>query len=153
MNATNQAVVIAVDHKYDDNNGAYSIAWLWDGSSVWTENYANGYNGGKFDDLEVNASTDQIKAAGDWYELNSNDVSLNANGTPMFVGCTVTLSRSRKAPNKTPIKVLSFVKGGYDPRFNNHIPDQIVVDVDGDRVKVNASCVKDVVKFTRPWWG
>lgn len=145
--ATFSPVVVAIDHCYNDNDGAYSIAFLWDGESVTSDCFANGHNQGRFDDVKVNASEQQKADAANWWQANK----LQAHKEEL-IGCTVVLQRSRKAPNKTPLLVVNYDAGGYNARFNQYDPEQIAVNIDGAIVWVSIGCVKEVVKGKRPWW-
>ena len=140
-------VVVAIDHRYNDNDGAYSVAFFWDGESVTSDCFADGYNQGRFDDVKVNATTEQKAAAADWWQANN----LQAHGKELL-NCTVMLQRSRKAPNKTPLLVVDYDAGGYNARFNQYDPEQVAVNVNGNIVWVSIGCIKDVVKGKRPWW-
>ncbi|QFT40083.1 MULTISPECIES: hypothetical protein [unclassified Vibrio] len=144
--------VVWVDHRYNDNDGAYSIAVIWTGSSIRQENYSNGYNNVAFNAAEVNATQEQIETAAQWYIDNCKDTSMR-DGHSTFIDCTVTLTRSRKAPNNTPLRVVNFSKGGFDDRYGHGQPDEICVKLDdGETVWVSLGCLKEVVKYAAPIW-
>lgn len=146
------SVVVAVDHKYNDNDGAYSIAVVWDGSVAVSHNYSNGYNGVKFDAAVKDATDEQVKAAAEWYINTYKDISEDHRGNPTFIGCTVTLSRSRKAPNKTPLKVTKYAAGGYNKRYGCWDQPKVCVDVQGQPVWVSVGCISEVLQGDTPWW-
>lgn len=138
-------VVVGVESKYCSNNGAYELAYVWTGKDVRIENYANAYNQGAHDDAVVNASPEQVKAAGDWWESYSNERNNS------YDGCTVILSRSRKAPNKVPLKVIQSEPAYYND-YNQRVDAQIHVELEAGSVWVNQSCIAEVVKVPRPFW-
>lgn len=142
-------VVVGIEHCYNDSNGSYSLAYVWNGKVIRIENYANGYNNGSFDDARVNATREEIKRAGDWYEFNQKD---NAGGT--YVGCVVSLRRCRKAKNCVPLKVESFVRGEYNTRHGRYEGSRVFVrGVDGsENAWVSVGCIHQVLKGVRPFW-
>lgn len=101
LNVTFAPVVVAVEELYDHSNGNYEIAYLWNGVQVTTA-------GGMYsrETFTVNATADQIAAAAQWTKVNTEykpTYSKHINGGRggfTYVGCVVTLARSRKAPNK-----------------------------------------------------
>ena len=141
------SVVVGIDDRYNDNDGAYHLAHVWDGQSVIVHNYANGYNKGAYYDAEVNATVEQKMEAAEWWRDNCKE-------TENYWDCVVVLQRSRKAPNKVPLKVVSYDAGGYNGYYNQHDPEQIQVEIekDADYAWVNASCVKQVIKGRDPFW-
>ncbi|MDK9793711.1 hypothetical protein [Vibrio sp. D431a] len=139
-------VVVGIDEKYNSNDGAYSIAYVWSGKEVRVVNYANGYNNRSWRDAEVNATPEQIKAAGDWCELDTD------SRITSLLGCTVVLGGSRKAPNKVPLKVFDFQDGYFDEQYRHHVAAKVLVETENGRVWVGESCVKEVVKHPRPFW-
>ncbi len=144
-------VVVAIEHLHDDSNGAFSLATVWDGSSLREISYANAYNRGSFDDAEVNANTEQKRAASVWYVENKEDIKMIGNHAS-YIGCKVVLSRSRKAPNGTPLLVVNFSAGGYNEQFRCHEPSKIAVETEDSIVWVSASTIKSVVEYAAPWW-
>lgn len=142
-------VIVAVEEKYNENNGAYQIAHAWDGERVERV-------GGMYEQVMycVNATPDQFKAASEWAKANAeanptnnwNKYCYNGRGAFTFIDCIVTLKRSRKAPNGTPLKVVNFLEAGYNARFNNHVAERVEV-TDGESTWiVSSGCIDEVVK-------
>ncbi|MCG9575410.1 hypothetical protein L1D14_04085 [Vibrio tubiashii] len=149
----NNEVVVGIDHRYNDNDGAYSIAHIWTGNGIRQVNYANGYNNGSFQDAEINASQSQIDAAADWYINNVKDLSYR-DGSYTYLGCVVLLARSRKAPNNQPLKVCGYLKGGYSEKYGHWVNDSIQVEIcDNNFTWVSTGCIKKIVKSAPPFWG
>lgn len=147
MNAPNQVtqtrpVVVAINEGYTDNNGSTSTAVWWNGVAIHNECYADGYNGGSFDDRRVNASHEQIKAAADEYQRTSGDI---CNRT--YIGCVVKLTRARKAPNRTPLEVVDH----QAPKYRQN--ERICVEAPIGRMWVSIGCVESVVSYRAPSWG
>jgi hypothetical protein len=147
-------VVIAVSHKYDDNNGAYSVATIWDGNQLSEVNYAIGYNGGSYDDAVVDATPEQIAVAAKHYIDECKSTGTDCQGNTTFVGCVVTLARSRKAPNRVPLKVVEYSEACYDAYYNTHRGAEILVQglEEYSPVWVSINCVSKVITGQAPWW-
>lgn len=141
MATLNSAVCVAKNEGYDNSMGAYTEFYFWDGEQVTTE-------GGMYSDVaynaySVDATIDQIEAAGKWVQENA-EVKFSGD----FYGCTVILARSRKAPNGVELEVVDHIIN----RFGN---EEIAVMVEGSKVWVSANTVKDIVKLPaakRPLW-
>ncbi len=157
MSLFNTPVCVAVEDKYSDNNGAWTVFTFFDGQEFTTK-------GGMYQDLrhnayQVNATIKQLRKAS-IIALEQAPEGHNYNryagngGTDTYVGCLVKLKRSRKAPNNTELKVLEWFDGGYSGRYNNYIPDQIRVTDGSQRWIVSASCISEVVKGVKesPFW-
>lgn len=146
-------VCVAADHCYDDSMGAYVVAYLWDGEKVTREGgiYQN------TDYTSANATIEEKRAASVWLESNI-DYSANYNKyakCDTYVGCIVTLKRSRKAPNNVPVKVIDFIDGGYNSRFNSYESEKVVVETEqGERFTVSYGCIDTLVKGIQkfPYW-
>lgn len=145
------SVVVAVDHKYNDNDGAYSIAYVWDGEQVVPHTYADGYNKVSYTAAVKDATKEQVDAAAEWYVNVRKDTSVRGTRAT-FIGCTVSLQRSRKAPNGVPVQVLDYVAGGYNRQYNRRDPEQIKVKAGECTYWVSTGCVKEVIKGDSPWW-
>lgn len=156
----NKIVCVAVDHKYSDNNGAWSEFYLFDGVNVWTE-------GGMYSDLayntyEVDASHEQIVEAAKIANAkksptnNYNKYANNRSGAYTYVGCIVKLSRSRKAPNKRDLKVVAFHDRFFNSHFNSWVNESIdLIDEEGNRYdSVSTNCISEVVQgvIENEWW-
>lgn len=147
------SVVVAIEHKYNDNDGAYSVAWVWDGETLTNESYANGYNNMAFDAAEVDASPEQIKLAAEAFAMGKLDMSRgHFSQYNTYIGCVVKLKRSRKAPNNVELMVVDHTDAYYDRTWNRHVDAQIAVMVEGVKVWVSKACVNEVVKGAYPWW-
>lgn len=154
-----KTVCIAVDHKYSDNDGAWSVFYMWDGEKVFTE--GGMYSVLAYDAYEVDATREQLEAASDWarantpYGNNWNKYANNRLGAYTFVGCIVTLARSRKAPNKTPLKVVAHHDRYFDQRFGNWVDEKVTVkDESGETYTVSIGCIKEVIQGVQnlPFW-
>lgn len=140
-------VVVAVDDRYNDNNGAYQIAYLWDGETVYTE-------GGIYCDkvYTVNCSVEQKEAAINW-KIENTELSIPYNkycyggrGARTYIGCTIKLAKSRKAPNKVELKVTAFHESYYDGYYNQHVGEKITVTDGNNSWVVSSNCIAEVVK-------
>lgn len=138
-------VCVAVDDKYSDNNGPYQVAYFWDGEKVEQR-------GGMYDHAVYSADcTDaQLKAAAEWMIANTSE-SANWNkycyggrGANTYIGCTVKLTRSRIAPNNTPLKVIAFYESEYNGSYKT--PERVVVTDGHERWAVSSGCIKELVK-------
>lgn len=150
------SVCVAVESKYNDNNGAYDIGYFFDGHSVSVE--SNLYSDKLF---KVDATPEQIRKASIAYmedEKNAdyapNKYLHNGRRGNTFIGCKVVLQRSRKAPNKVELLVTDFYEGGYNSRFGGYEADKIKVTDGADSWVVSVSCIKDVTKKVteKPFW-
>lgn len=139
------SIVLAREEKYNDNNGAFSLAYLWDGKKVSIKNYANGYDGLYHDHYKVNATDEQKKSAVEWYINTAQNISGD------ITGCVVILKRSRKAENKKELTVLDWMPSGYDGDYWKD--EQIkVIGKNNDEVWVSANCIDKYVKGLPPKW-
>lgn len=145
------SVVVATEDKYNDNDGAYHLAYVWNGETVSIVNYSNGYNNVPYNAAVKDANPYQVEDAVNWWINVRKDLSYR-NGNPTFIGCVVTLQRSRKAPNKTPLKVINHELGGYNSYYMQHDPERVCVEHEGQAIWVSVGCIKEVVQGARPWW-
>lgn len=146
------SVVVAIDSKYNDNDGAYHLAYVWNGETLEVVNYSNGRNLA-FDAAVKDATPEQVAEAAGYFAANKMDLSKLGFDTT-YIGCTVILARSRKAPNKTPLRVVNWRKGGYNSYNNQHDPERVCVALpDSDDVAwVNVGCIKEITRGCPPWW-
>lgn len=155
------SVCVAVDHKYDDSMGSYSIFYMFDGEKVSIE--GGMYSNMSFDHYTVNATDEQICEAAKVYNDSveeSNNYNKYANGGTgayTYVGCIVKLSRSRKAPNKKELKVVAFNDRYYNDYYGNWVSETIdLLDEETGTVYQNISigCIKEVVQGVKEeiWW-
>lgn len=136
-------VVLAIDSRYNDNDGATDWAIVWGGGEVYSVCIASGYvNLGK---ATADATKDQRADAVEWYVCNHKDYKT-------LVGCTVKLKGSRKAPNREPLLVLDFMDSFFDSRYYRRSPEMVKVEVSGKGVWVASSCVNEVVRVRPPYW-
>lgn len=143
-----EKVIVCVEQCYSDNNGAFDVVYYWDGESVETETLTESSAASS---PSVNATRLQKMEAGDWMRVNSKDINVR-NGVATYIGCTVILQRSRKAPNKIELEVINHKDREWNQNYMRYDDDQICVNVDGVSVWVSTGCIKDVVKYRRPWW-
>lgn len=145
---------VAIDHKYDESMGAYIVAYLWDGERVFKE-------GGIYQDTDyatVTATQEEKLAASKWVEQNTEE-GANYNKYARcntFVGCIVTLKRSRKAPNKKPLKVTGFHDRYYSDHFMTWVDEKVdcLDEETGISYTVSIGCVNELVKGVKslPFW-
>lgn len=151
----NNPVCIFADDRYDDSMGAYTVFTLFDGESVYTE-------GGIYSDLAYNHYTvtgDEaiIRQASQVWEKSAkrkNGIYNKYAGRLHFKGCTVTLKRSRKAPNNTPLKVIADIDGGYNSRFNTYDSDKLEVTDGVNSWIVSLGCLNEIIEgvYDFPLW-
>jgi hypothetical protein len=149
-------VCLFADHKYNDNNGAFTVFTLFDTKTKQFSTEGGIYSDLAFDHYEPTSDLDVIF-----------DASNRCNPTPQngvynkyasryhYTGCIVSLKRSRKAPNNTPLEVIGDRDGGYNSFYNNYQPDEILVKLDnGDQVWVSAGCINEILKgvLVFPLW-
>ena len=154
-----ETVCLAVDHKYDESNGSYSVFYMWDGEKVTTE--GGMYSQLAYNHYSVNATEEQIKAASDHVRETAEEGHCYAKyanggqGAYTYVGCVVKLSRSRKAPNNVELKVVGYTDRFFNEKFGNWVEAKItVVDTMGEEYDVSVGCIKEVVKGVKklPFW-
>ena len=152
MTKLNTPVVVAVDERYNDNNGAYQDVYVWDGETV-------SMIGGMYCNktYSVNCTADQFEAAKQWQRDNTpetipyNKYCYNRRGAQTWIGCVVKLARSRKAPNKVELRVTDFHEAYYDTRFNNHVAEQVTVTDGQQSWTVSSNCINELVKGVKEY--
>jgi hypothetical protein len=140
----NSLVVVNVEGRYSDNNGAYDIVSHWNGSEIATETL-----GGYTDKPtpSVNATIEQKHEAALWYKANVKKETSKAFGHKFIVG------GSRKVARGTIVTLLSYNEGGYDSRFNNYVQDTVTVQLeDGSTQTISPNCLKTWVEGVFPYW-
>lgn len=150
-------VIVAIDECYNDNWGSYDVIYIYDKfSNKLRSEVVNGMNPLNKYSFEVDGTDEDIQKAGEIYAIEKWDLSRQSsyNGNEnTYIGCEVILSRSRKAPNKVPLKVTNYYPSYYDNKFNNRVPSAImVVDKDGNEYVTSTSCIKEVIKGAYPFW-
>lgn len=135
--------VVAIEDRYNDNDGDTRWAVVWNGDRVNTVCVNSGFI--DLGEVVVNASEEDRDNAAKWWVDNAID-------TKLLEGCVVKLKRSRKAPNGVELRVLRHYKAHFDNINYREVPEQITVDVDGEAVTVSASCINEIVKGNKPWW-
>lgn len=137
-------VVVNVEDKYSDNNGAYDVVSYWDGEAIVTETLT-GYT----DKVTpaVNATSEQKAAAAAWYKANIQKEIRKACGHKFIVG------GSRKVSKGNVVTLLSYNEGGYDSRFNNYVSDSVTVrTAQGETYNISPNCLKTWIEGTLPYW-
>jgi len=138
----NNLVVVNVEGRYSDNNGAYDVVSYWNGSEITTETL-----GGYTDKVtpKINATSEQKHEAAAWYKANvKKDVS-KAIGHKFIVG------GSRKISKGAIVTLLSYNEGGYNGGY--YIQDTVTVkSADGDTYKISPNCLKTWVEGVLPYW-
>lgn len=120
----NSKVVVGIRHRYNDNDGAYHVAYFLsdDKKKLYTKMYSDGYNGIPHDAVSVNASEADIEIARKIYV----DKNMSMDDNDSIIGCTVILSHSRKAPNNVELLVTNWHETQYN-RFGQKVPNTIDV--------------------------
>lgn len=138
----NNLVVVNVEGRYSDNNGAYDVVSFWDGSEITTETL-----GGYTDKVtpSVNATIEQKASAAAWYKANvKKDVS-KSFGHKFIVG------GSRKVTKGTIVTLLSYNEGGYNGGY--YIQDTVTVKTEqGETHNISPNCLKTWVEGVFPYW-
>jgi hypothetical protein len=140
----NNSVVVNVEERYSDNNGAYDVVSYWDGSEITTETL-----GGYTDKPtpSVNATIEQKALAAAWYKANVKKEISKAYGHKFIVG------GSRKVSKGVIVTLLSYNEGGYSSRFNNYVQDSVLVQLeDGSTQTISPNCLKTWVEGVFPYW-
>lgn len=138
-------VVVNVEERYSDNNGAYDVVSYWDGLEITTETLT-----GNTDKItpSVNATNFQKHEAAYWYKANIQKETSKAIGHKFIVG------GSRKIAKGVIVELLSYNVGGYDSRFNNYVSDSVTVKTEqGETYNISTNCLKTWVEGTLPYWG
>jgi len=139
--------------------GAYTVFYFFDGETVTTKGSI--YNPLSFNEYEVNATPEEIYSDSlkvlnqleDGYCYNK--YADNRNGANTFIGCVVSLKRSRKAPNGKPLKVLE-----YNDRFYNgsYWIDSSIDLIDSETgltyTNISVNCITEVITGVKeiPFW-
>ena len=140
----NNSVVVNVEGRYSDNNGAYDVVSYWDGSEIITETL-----GGYTDKPtpSVNATIEQKHEAALWYKANVKKEISRAFGHKFIVG------GSRKVSKGAIVTLLSYNEGGYDSRFNSYVQDTVTVQLeDGSTQTISPNCLKTWEEGVLPYW-
>lgn len=138
----NSLVVVNVEEKYSDNNGAYDVVSFWDGSEITTETL-----GGYTDKVtpSVNATKEQKANAALWYKANIKKETSKAFGHKFIVG------GSRKVTKGAIVTLVSYNEGGYNGGY--YIQDTVTVQLeDGSTQTISPNCLKTWVEGVLPYW-
>lgn len=152
MNKLSKPVVVSVDECYNENNGSYQVAYLWDGESVTTEGgiYCNKL-------YSVDCTPEQLQSAIEWQRENTpltipyNKYCYNRLGAHTYIGCVVKLKRSRLAPNGVELTVTDFHESYYCQRFNQTVTEKITVTDGNESWVVSSGCIADVVRGVKEY--
>lgn len=143
-------VIVGINEYYSDNNGAWEVIVLWDGTSV---SLAGSCYEIVSRDIAPWGTKEQIAAAAEWVANNCIDVGYKGYlGVNTYIGCVVELKRSKAAPNGVPLTVVDYIPETYSEFLGCKISAKIVVDVNGKLVKVSPNCVNKVIKGRYPHW-
>ena len=140
----NNVVVVNVEGRYSDNNGAYDVVSYWNGSEITTETL-----GGYTDKPtpSVNATIQQKTLAALWYKANVQKEISKAFGHKFIVG------GSRKVAKGAIVTLLSYNEGGYSSRFNSYVQDSVTVKTEqGETYNISPNCLKTWVEGVFPYW-
>jgi len=138
----NSLVVVNVEEKYSDNNGAYDVVSYWDGEAITTETLTG--NNDKITP-SVNATSFQKKDAAEWYKANVQKETSKAFGHKFIVG------GSRKVARGTIVALLSYNEGGYNGGY--YTQDTVTVLTEqGETHNISPNCLKTWVEGTLPYW-
>lgn len=154
LNLTDSQYVVARDQKYSENNGAWVRAIVYD-----EEKREVFYVGGVYASLELNdpgfqkmASEKQVKAANKIWQHTKMDCGTLQDETT-YIGCIVTLTRSRHATNNIPLLVTNFKDKHWSSK-GYMVPPRIEVEhlVTLERNWVNRNCIQEVIAGKSAWW-
>lgn len=154
------AVVVAIEQQYSDNNGAYPVLCMYDTK----EDFFFFESGMYQPDLEcsVNPENDKrrepelVAKAASAYRRQLIDLA-HRDGNDTLIGCIVTLSRSRKAPNKVELKVVDYMPRMWNNAYCRYDDAKVAVLVEHheapvQKVWVSRSCVDKVILGKAPFW-
>lgn len=153
----NSEVIVGVDEKHNDNNGAFCLVWLFDEQAnclrrvtVSGTKYPE-YLGATFDVVD---NAEIISKAREAYRKTEKDCSYRVSiGTETYTDCLVVLKRSRKAPNKTPLRVIGYKEGGFNNCFGTYETPQIQVkDAKGVLYLTSVKTISEVLEGKNPCW-
>jgi hypothetical protein len=152
--------LIATDHKYSENNGAWNEYHCWNGSEVVVIGGMYDHQDNDRERITGDATETELELARAWILANTeerptyNKYCYNMRGAYTYLYCVVTLARSRKAPNKTPLKVVEFFESYYDRKFNQQVAEKITVTDGSTSWTVSSNCIDQLVKGTKklPFW-
>jgi hypothetical protein len=150
-NSINSIVCVAADHSYDESMGAFTTFTLFDTVNNSLSTKGGMYSDLSFDAYTVDATDSQIKQATKIYMESAKELSFEIN----YIDCIVTLKRSRKAPNKKPLKVIGYAESYYNGTFYTNETINLEDTVTGETFfNVSTSCIKDIVKGVKkaPYW-
>ena len=142
-NIMKNSQIVGINERYSDNDGATSTAYFVENGELKSELFASGY-GGRFDDYTAEASKFTKLRAICLYrnpETNALDIDFN-------IGSVVTLKRSRKLPNNTPLTICEIVEpyyNGYD-----YTTLQYGFRVGKEIFYTSANCLAKHVKYPAP---
>lgn len=152
-------VVVAIEHLYNDNDGAYSVATTWDTveKTLGGANYSNGYNNVAHDAARVDATAEQKAEAVAWYKANVQPDHCNLSS---YIGHTYLVKRSRKIKKGTKVIVLNVHDRQYNARFNTYDPERALVEVveptahheAAYRCWISLGCLDEWLVGAEPWW-
>ncbi|AIM40621.1 hypothetical protein [Vibrio phage VpKK5] len=150
-------VVVATEDRFNDNDGSYHLAYIWNGVSLRTLNYSNGYNNVPFDAAQVDATPEQKEAAAEWY---ASTIKPSHGRLSTFIGHQYLVKRSRKIKKGTKVVVRNVSDRMYNPRFNTYDPERALVEVvdttehheAGYCCWISLGCLDEWVHGARPWW-
>ena len=138
----NSLVVVNVEGRYSDNNGAYDVVSYWNGETITTETL-----GGYTDKPtpSVNATKEQKTLAALWYKANVQKEVSKAAGHKFVVG------GSRKVSKGSVVTLLSYNEGGYNGGY--YIQDTVTVLTEqGETHNISPNCLKTWVEGVFPYW-
>lgn len=145
-------VCVAIEETYTDNNGPQTAFIFFNTKTKeFSNEYANGYTKLSFDSFSIDATFDQRLEASKAHKEQSKTLDWEVN----LMGCVVTLQRSRKAPNKKPLKVIGFNESYYNGSYyTNETIDLLNEDTGEEFFNISTNCVKDVLQGVKKdlWW-
>jgi len=137
-------VCVAIDETYTDNNGPQTEFIFFNPTTEeFTSEYANGYTKYSFDSFSIDATFAQRLQASKAHKAQSKVLDWEVN----LIDCVVILQRSRKAPNKTPLKVVSFQDRYYNGRYYTNQTVSLINETTGETFyNISTSCIKEVLQ-------
>jgi len=127
--------IIVIDEKYSDNNGAYDVVIMWNGSEVVTEvlrGYADKCSTSEY------ATKSEVADAVQWHIANVKGKN--------YIGDTYIVGGSRKVAKGTSVVVVDYADNGY---YGVQVQVQ---DANGVKTWISAGCLKKWVCGSNPFW-
>lgn len=135
---TQGAQVVAIDEKRNYNYGEFVVLYVLDQDEVKSFEVTHQSHPCYY--VQKDIINNELRDIANEIYRTKNKVQGN------HIGNIVKLARSRKAPNNVELEVVNFYPESYNRHFNQRIPAQVGVLVDGKEVLVSLNTIKEIVK-------